>query len=91
MKYLTLLFASLFLSGCDASVSLMNPKNNSAINMHSAGEGYLDSVKAALDKKDLLACEWEDDYPGVDDDGAGYKEGQAAAEDADCHEGKEDE
>lgn len=45
------------------------------------GIGYLQSQKAAL-----MACQWPDEYPGSDEEGAAYREGQAAAEDADCHE-----
>jgi hypothetical protein len=54
------------------------------MNAH-AGVGYLQSQQCAL-----LACQWPDDYPGVDDEGAAYKEGQAAAEDADCIDDEEE-
>ena len=41
-----------------------------AMNAH-AGVGYLDSQKCVLMAH--TACEWPDDYPGVDDEGAAYK------------------
>lgn len=71
--------------------------NAKGANMHasntSAGAGYIDACKAALHapylKENLYACEWPESYPGSDEPGAAYKEGQAAAEDADCHEDSE--
>lgn len=54
------------------------------------GMGYLNSVQAAIHGK-YLCCEWPEEYPGSDEPGAAYKESQAAAEDADCHEDQEEE
>lgn len=45
------------------------------------GDGYRASIKACF-----MACQWPDEYPGSDEEGAAYRESQAAAEDADCHE-----
>lgn len=83
-KYLVLLL----LTSCSTSPSPTYEKMGGG-NMH-AGIAYLQSQQCALlANKD--ACEWPDDYPGVDDEGAAYKEGQAAADDADCHEDQEEE
>lgn len=72
------------------------PSNSKAVRMQ-PGAGYMHSCKAALhppaetfDVYTLLACEWPEEYPGSDVPGAAYKEGQAAAEDADCHEDNQD-
>ena len=81
-KYLVLLL----LTSCSINPSPAYEKMGGG-NMH-AGVGYLDSQKCAL--MEHTACEWPDDYPGVDDDGAAYKEGQAAADDSDCHEDQEE-
>jgi len=53
-----------------------------------AGHAYLESCQTAMNV--MYVCEWPDEYPGSDDEGAAYREGQAAAEDADCHEDDED-
>ena len=71
--------------------------NSKGANMHatdtSAGSGYIDACKAVLQtpymEPGLYVCQWPDSYPGSDEPGAAYKEGQAAAEDADCHEDSE--
>lgn len=82
MKYMTLLMA-FFATACTGA-------SNGAIQkgafMHAkAGQGYLDALKAAQNAP-FYACEWPEEYPGSDEPGAAYKESQAAAEDADCHE-----
>lgn len=82
MKYLTLLLA-FFATGC-SGVSMGAP-NMKGMSMHASGNAYTESVSAALTAP-YMACQWPDKYPGSDEPGAAYKEGQAAAEDADCHE-----
>jgi len=83
MKYLTLLLA-FFTTAC-SGVSI-SPPDMKGMSMHAnAGQGYLDSLKVAQNAP-LYACEWPEEYPGSDEPGAAYKESQAAAEDADCHE-----
>lgn len=83
MKYLTLLLA-FFATGC--SGVHISPPNMKGMSMHAkAGDAYMESVNA-VKMAPYLACEWPDEYPGSDEPGAAYKESQAAAEDADCHE-----
>lgn len=65
MKYILLALISLSLLGCERG-----GVTRKAMNAH-AGVGYLDSQKCVLMAH--TACEWPDDYPGVDDEGAAYK------------------
>lgn len=54
------------------------------------GIAYLNSFQASIDSR-YLCCEWPEEYPGSDEPGAAYRESQAAAEDADCHEDNQEE
>jgi len=78
MKYLLplLLFAS-----CNSKPMKIEMKGQS-------GHGYLESCQSAMNA--MYVCELPEEYPGSDEDGAAYREGQAVAEDADCIEDYEE-
>lgn len=82
---LILASATVLLAGCHNCHSTQTKGFHAASAHADAGAAYRDSLNAAL-KTPMFACEWPDEYPGSDEPGAAYKESQAAAEDADCHE-----
>lgn len=85
-----LMLSTFTIAFCEGTVESWDPETGSG----TLGPGgyvgcaYLESMNAAL-TANVYACEWPEEYPGSDEPGAAYKEGQAAAEDADCHEDQE--
>ena len=78
MKYLLLLFV---FSSCSFSEHRCPPHR--AMSMHACrGSAYTGSFQASM-MSPQIACCWPDENPDTEP-GYGYKESQAAAEDADC-------
>lgn len=66
MKYLLIVCGiTLFLIGCQASVSMQYPKNKASANAHAESEAYESACKAALQPA-CLAYEWIDFTDGDD-------------------------
>ena len=76
----------LVLSALSLVVSACHYRNNlqrkSGHTHASAGDAYLQTCQAAL--IGVYACQWPDEYQGMDEDGAAYRESKDVAEDGDC-------